>query len=189
MRGTRFGVSFAWSLLAAVAVHAQAPRPDLPSYLRGTWTTQSVSFGVHHATVRLPDGWSIREGGISISDAEASDCHINFVLLPGDFDHRLAEELAADRKISRYALHSELFRAGGAAGVRVVSVRYADDTERSVHKRYFELPSDEGNTLLAWILSAPSTQAGKDCARRFSVVAESFRLRPLPVNADSAPPH
>src|SRR5450759_4439563 len=98
MRGTRFGVSFAWSLLAATAVHAQAQRPDLPSYLRGTWTTQSVSFGVHQATVRLPDGWSIREGGISISDAEVSDCHINFVLLPGDFDHRLAEELAADRK-------------------------------------------------------------------------------------------
>ena len=70
-------------------------------------------------------------------------------------------------------MHSELSRAGG---VRVVSVRYTNGTGRFVEKRYFEIQSDEGSTLLEWILNAQSTNDGNDCARRFSVVAQSFRL-------------
>jgi hypothetical protein len=173
MRRFRLGVSFVWMWTAAMAVYGQPRQAGLPPYLRGAWTKQAVSFGERNATISLPEGWSIREGGISVSDAANSDCHIEFVLGSGDYEQSLAHALAEDRKISRYGLHSELSRAGG---VRLVSVRYADGSERFVEKRYFELPSDEGSTLLEWILTAQSTHDGDDCAARFSVVAESFRL-------------
>lgn len=169
----RFGLSFVCSLIAVMAVQAQPSQADLPSYLRGAWTKRKVSFGERNATIRLPDGWSIREGGISVSDAEKSDCRIDFALRSGNFEQRLADKLAEDRRISRYAMHSELFHAGG---VRVVSVRYPNETGRFVEKRYFELPSDEGSALLEWILNAQSTNEGNDCARRFSVVTGSFCL-------------
>ena len=173
MRRFRFLLSFVCLLTVIMAVHAQPRQADLPSYLRGSWTKQTVTFGVRSATISLPDGWSIREGGISVSEAEAaSDCHIDFVLLSGDYEQRLAHELAEDRRTSRYAMHSELSHAGG---VRLVSVRYANGPGRLVEKQYFELPSDEGGTLLEWILIAQSTHDGNDCARRFNVVAESFR--------------
>jgi hypothetical protein len=161
------------SLCMATLVNAQPRHADLPSYLRGTWTTQNVVFGERNATIKLPEGWAIREGGISVSDAESSDCKIDFALETGDFEQRLAEKLAADRRISRYALHSELSRAGG---VRMISVRYADGTDRFVEKRYFELTSDEGNTLMEWILNAQSTSHGKDCRSRFNAVASSLRV-------------
>jgi len=156
-----------------MVVNAQPRQTDLPSYLRGAWTKQTVAFGERNVTIKLPDGWAIREGGISVSDAEKVDCRIDFALKSGNFEQRLAEELAEDRRISRYALHSELSRAGD---VRLVSVRYADGPDRFVEKRYFELPSDEGSTLMEWILNAQSTSPGKDCGRRFSVVAGSLRL-------------
>jgi hypothetical protein len=162
-----------------MAVHAQPRQADLPSYLRGSWSKQTVTFGERNATISLPEGWSIRDGGISVSDAEAAaDCHIDFLLMPGENEQRLARELAEDRKTSQYAMHSVLSRAGG---VRVVSVRYANGPERFVEKRYFELPSDEGGTLLEWTLNAQSTNDGNDCARRFNVVAGSFSLVKTPV--------
>jgi hypothetical protein len=184
-----FRASFAWWLLvAAAAAHAQAQGPDLPAHLRGPWTTQPVAFGVHHATVRLPDGWSLQEGGIAVSDGEKPDCRIDFLSTPGKFEQQLASELGEDRKTARYAIHSELFRAGGGSGVNVVSARYTDSTGRRIEKRYFELPSDEGNTLLEWVLIARATRQGNDCVRRFNVVAQTFQLTPQPASGDTAPP-
>src|SRR6266571_7625903 len=99
MRRFRFRLPFLWPLIAIV-VHAQPRQSELSSYLRGAWTKQEVSFGERNATITLPDGWSIREGGISVSDAEKSDCQIAFALSPGNFEQRLAERLGEDRKIS-----------------------------------------------------------------------------------------
>ncbi|MGZ4808792.1 MAG: hypothetical protein ACXV7D_05625, partial [Thermoanaerobaculia bacterium] len=121
----------------------------------------------------LPEGWAVREGAISVSGAEESDCHIDFVLKSGNFEQRLAAALAQDRRISRYAMHSELSQAGD---VRVVSVRYATGKDRFIEKRYFELPSDEGSILMEWVLNARSTNHGNDCGIQFDLVARSLRL-------------
>jgi hypothetical protein len=189
MHPFRVSVFFACWLIVAVAAHAQVPERSLPSYLRGSWTTQPASFGERQATVRLPDGWSLQEYGIAVSDVEkASDCRITFLTFHDNFEQRLAGELAEDRKASRYAIHSELFHAGGEGGVKVVSVRYMDDAGRLVQKSYFELPSDEGSTLLVWSLRAQSTSDGNDCAKRFGIVTGSLRLTPK-VNGDVANPN
>ena len=190
MRLFRVSVSFACWLIVAAAAHAQVSDRSPLAFLRGTWTTQPASFGERHATVRLPDGWSLQEYGIDVSDVEkASECRIAFLTFSGNFEQRLAGEIAEDRKASRYAMHSELFRAGGAGGVKVVSVRYTDDAGRLVQKSYFELPSDEGSTLLEWILKAQSTRDGNDCAKRFGIVSGSLRLIPKAVNGDVAQPN
>jgi hypothetical protein len=173
MRQFRFGLAFLWLLIMAVVSHAQPQQTRLPSILRGDWTKERVSFGDQSATISLPDGWSVREGGISVSDAEKLDCRIDFTVRPGKFAQRLAEELAEDRRISRYAMHSELSRVGG---VRVVSVRYAVGTGQFVEKRYFELQSEEGGRLLEWTLNAQSTNDGNDCNTRFGLVARSLSL-------------
>jgi hypothetical protein len=189
MRPFRVSVSFACWLIVAAAAHAQVPDRSLPAYLRGPWTTQPASFGERQVTLRLPDGWSLQDYGIAVSEAEkASECRIAFLTFPGNFEQRLAGELADDRKASRYAIHSELFHAGGEGGVKVVSVRYTDDAGRLVQKSYFELPSDEGSTLLEWSLRAQSTSAGNDCAKRFGIVTGSLRLTPK-VNGDVANPN
>src|ERR1700686_365241 len=155
MRPFRVSVSVAGWLIVAATVHAQVPERSPPACLRGRWTTQPASFGERQVTLRLPEGWSLQDYGIAVSGAEkASECHIAFLTFPGDFEQRLAGAPAEDQKASRYAMHSELFHVGGAGGVRVVSVRYTDDAGRLVQKSYFELPSDEGSTLVEWILKA-----------------------------------
>jgi len=188
MRPFRVSVSFACWLIVAVAAHAQVSDRSLPASLRGTWTTQPASFGERQVTLKLPDRWSLQDDGIAVSDAEkASECRIAFLTLPDKFEQGLAGELAEDQKASRYAMHSELFHAGGVGGVRVVSVHYTDDAGRLVQKSYFELPSDEGGTLVEWILKAQPTGDGHECAQRFDVVTKSLRLTPKAVTGDVAP--
>jgi hypothetical protein len=166
-------LSIAGCLLFTFAAHAQLWREH--------WRTQKfVAFG-YDATVRLPDGWSVQERGIA-PDAEKGDCQIVFAPpARGNVEQLLALRIEEDRQHAASEFHSELSRAGGAGGLRLVSVRYVDRAGRLVEKRYFEVPSQDSDTLMQWDLNTPAKDGGRDCAARLSVVAGSFRITSQPV--------
>jgi hypothetical protein len=184
---TRFiNVVAASLLLAAASAPSQTFYHHLPRHLQGPWIDQHAVFAMHEATIQLPEGWSIQEGGIAVSEAERQICRIDFVPTPGLYKDALARELAADRKTAREAIHSELCCGGDR---EIVSVRYASVTGKVIEKRYFELPSSEGSELLSWMVTASSTREGEECVQRFRMVADSLRIKPQRRPVDGAPPN
>jgi hypothetical protein len=173
-------------LMVAVASPSQTFYDHVPQHLRGPWTDHHAAFGSHEATLRLPEGWSIQEGGIAVSESERQACQIAFVPTPGAYDEALARALAADREESKYTLHSELCCGSER---HVVSVQYADAAGNTVEKRYFVLRSSDGSSLVTLKLTASPTPDGRRCEQRFEVVANSFRIELPRQRLEGAPPN
>jgi hypothetical protein len=186
MRPFRFAVVLLAGLLQfTVAGQAQPPWKD-------HWAPQTLSTAERSITVNLPDGWSLHEHGISISDAAMSDCHIEFVPTRQaptreNFDQRVAVALDEDGRHSAGGIRTSLSHAANPRGVRLVSVRYGDRDGRLVEKRYFDLSSLDGDPLLEWVLTVPREDPSHDCVARFNIVASSFRVTSKPVTAPLLP--